>query len=488
MTRFRMLRALPVSSRRGSSHTGPRRRCGRCCSSRPPTTAYRLVRGWIDDPRAPRSRSRTRATSSRSSARWSSSSSPRVQAWIGATSSIGDFASWIYINAQISVTLGALVFLYLFHNRSFYFVRNMFMVAMGDRARRLRVFPTAPPRFFPEWGFVDTVSDFTGVQPRQRHRQRALQPLRRRPVDARRFALMIGVPLARLVKHRVDAGRSGRVPAAGDVRDRRDRQPLPARRRPRRADRGASPPRRDVARAAAARVGFAPARARHGLMSSRREVRDAPPRADARRARQPGERRELMRNALIESRLTPNAISLTGLVLCVVAAVLVWQELLLPRRRSRSSSARSATRSTGATRGCRGKGTPFGAFLDSTLDRIEEGIVLTAVAYTSPSDGQDVAAARLRDRRARVADGVLHPRPRRGARRRVQGRHRQPRGPRRRSCRSGWCSPKVLGLGDFELLGRVRLRAGGAGHRHRRCSASSTCARAERARGGRDDL
>ena len=27
-----------------------------------------------------------------------------------------------------------------------------------------------------------------------------------------------------------------------------------------------------------------------------------------------------------------------------------------------------------------GKGTPFGAFLDSTLDRIEEGIVLAAVA------------------------------------------------------------------------------------------------------------
>ena len=28
-----------------------------------------------------------------------------------------------------------------------------------------------------------------------------------------------------------------------------------------------------------------------------------------------------------------------------------------------------------------GKGTLFGAFLDSTLDRIEEGIVLTAVAW-----------------------------------------------------------------------------------------------------------
>ena len=33
----------------------------------------------------------------------------------------------------------------------------------------------------------------------------------------------------------------------------------------------------------------------------------------------------LMRDRLIESRLTPNAISLTGFVLNVVAAVLVWQ-------------------------------------------------------------------------------------------------------------------------------------------------------------------
>src|SRR4051794_41861782 len=40
-----------------------------------------------------------------------------------------------------------------------------------------------------------------------------------------------------------------------------------------------------------------------------------------------GERRELVRNRLIESRLTPNAISLTGLFLNLVAAVLVWEQL-----------------------------------------------------------------------------------------------------------------------------------------------------------------
>ena len=40
-----------------------------------------------------------------------------------------------------------------------------------------------------------------------------------------------------------------------------------------------------------------------------------------------------------------------------------------------------------------GKGTLFGAFLDSTLDRIEEGIVLAAVAGYFAVQGDDVAAA-----------------------------------------------------------------------------------------------
>ncbi len=39
------------------------------------------------------------------------------------------------------------------------------------------------------------------------------------------------------------------------------------------------------------------------------------------------------------------------------------------------------------------KGTAFGAFLDSTLDRIEEGIVLTAVAVTFAQDQNEAAVA-----------------------------------------------------------------------------------------------
>src|SRR6201993_3607825 len=104
-----------------------------------------------------------------------------------------------------------------------------------------------------------------------------------------------------------------------------------------------------------------------------------------------GTTHELIRNRLIESRLTPNAISLTGFVLNVAAAALVVDRLFflagiafivgsvmdtLDGRYSRMS----------------GKGTPFGAFLDSTLDRLEEGIVLAAVGAYFASRGMQVAA------------------------------------------------------------------------------------------------
>jgi CDP-diacylglycerol---glycerol-3-phosphate 3-phosphatidyltransferase len=123
----------------------------------------------------------------------------------------------------------------------------------------------------------------------------------------------------------------------------------------------------------------------------------APPSAprrprDGRQIRSTQEFRAFARDRLIESRLTPNAISIVGLALNLAAAVLVTQRLFflagvafivgsvmdtLDGRYSRMS----------------GKGTLFGAFLDSTLDRIEEGIVLAAVAGYFAAVGDDFAAA-----------------------------------------------------------------------------------------------
>lgn len=127
---------------------------------------------------------------------------PAVQAWAQGTGVLEDAASWVYVNAQTSVTVGALAFLYLFHNRSFYFVRNMFMVAMGLALIGYVVYPTAPPRFFPEWGFEDSVSSMFGVTPTSPINA-LFNPYAAVPSMHVCFALLISVPLARLCKHRV---------------------------------------------------------------------------------------------------------------------------------------------------------------------------------------------------------------------------------------------------------------------------------------------
>lgn len=100
----------------------------------------------------------------------------------------------------------------------------------------------------------------------------------------------------------------------------------------------------------------------------------------------------VVRNRLIESRLTPNAISITGLVFNVAAAVLVLQDYFFLAGVSFIVGSVMDTLDGRYSR-MSGKGTPFGAFLDSTLDRIEEGVVLTAVAAYFAERGDSFAAA-----------------------------------------------------------------------------------------------
>ena len=112
----------------------------------------------------------------------------------------------------------------------------------------------------------------------------------------------------------------------------------------------------------------------------------------ARQPRTAGEVRALAREALIESRLTPNAISLTGFVLNVVAAVLITQRyFFLAGIAFIAGSLMDML--DGLYSRISGKGTRFGAFLDSTLDRIEEGLVLTAVAAYFADRGDELATA-----------------------------------------------------------------------------------------------
>jgi CDP-diacylglycerol--glycerol-3-phosphate 3-phosphatidyltransferase len=104
------------------------------------------------------------------------------------------------------------------------------------------------------------------------------------------------------------------------------------------------------------------------------------------------EMRVVARNRLIESRLTPNAISMAGLVGNLVAAFLITQgEFFFAGIAFILGSVMDTL--DGRYSRMSGKGTPFGAFLDSSLDRIEEGIVLAAIGGEFAKRGDDVAVA-----------------------------------------------------------------------------------------------
>jgi hypothetical protein len=128
---------------------------------------------------------------------------PSVQAWASGSHVVMVSASWLYVNAQTSITIGALVYLYLRRNRSFYFVRNMILIAMPLALIGYVVFPTAPPRFLPEWGFIDTVADLTPVNVSHSSASMSLlfNPYAAVPSMHVAFAIMIAWPLARLARH-----------------------------------------------------------------------------------------------------------------------------------------------------------------------------------------------------------------------------------------------------------------------------------------------
>ena len=128
---------------------------------------------------------------------------PGVQAWVNHKKWLMDIADSSYLNAHYVCTIGALVWIYLKRNDSFYFVRNMFMVAMAFALIGYAVYPTAPPRLMPEWGFTDSIQQFTGITVEHGPSSALLNLYAAIPSMHVCFALMIGWPMARLVRNPV---------------------------------------------------------------------------------------------------------------------------------------------------------------------------------------------------------------------------------------------------------------------------------------------
>ena len=126
---------------------------------------------------------------------------PGLQAWALGEAWIVTAANWMYVNSHFVVTTTFLLWLYLARNHAFYYVRNMFMVAMGLALVLYLTFPTAPPRFMPEWGFTDTVAAFVGEAAEQ-SASVLYNPFAAVPSMHVAFALMIAIPAVKLVRAR----------------------------------------------------------------------------------------------------------------------------------------------------------------------------------------------------------------------------------------------------------------------------------------------
>jgi phosphatidylinositol phosphate synthase len=100
---------------------------------------------------------------------------------------------------------------------------------------------------------------------------------------------------------------------------------------------------------------------------------------------------------LEQTSVTPNALSVAGVALCIAGAVVVYFEyksewlFLAGAALFVLGSILDILDGALARRG--GKGTPFGAFMDSTVDRVGEGFMLGAIALVLMREGSEWGVA-----------------------------------------------------------------------------------------------
>ena len=296
------------------------------------------------------------------------------------------------------------------------------------------VFPTAPPRFLPELGFRDSVAEFTGVGAQTSNL--LVNPYAAVPSMHVAFALMLAVPMARMSRHAAVRALWGAYPAlvtftvvatanhwwldavlgARDRGARGDRRAGPAGpRAPGRLGVGTRTARRprvsgpwQRALGSAADVD-ATDREAHARPRQRRHVlRGRPPEAD--RVAADAERDLAHGLRPVRRRRRPG---------------LAGPPVLGRPRLRRRLGVRHARRPLLAHVG-QGHAVRRLPGLDPRPDR--GGRRARRRRRAVLAGRQRPRGGRRRDRRAGVADGLLHPRAGRGAGRRVQGRHRRPRG------------------------------------------------------------
>jgi hypothetical protein len=110
--------------------------------------------------------------------------------------------SWTYWLSQFTVLGLALLWVYLRRNDVFARFRNLIMLANVIGLAGYVFMPTAPPRMFPDFGFVDTLARFASLNHGSGLIQLASNPYAAMPSLHSADALIVGIVMALVVRRR----------------------------------------------------------------------------------------------------------------------------------------------------------------------------------------------------------------------------------------------------------------------------------------------
>jgi membrane-associated phospholipid phosphatase len=114
-----------------------------------------------------------------------------------------DVFNWTYWLSQFPVIGLALLWIYLFRNEAFLRVRNWILATNLLGLVGYVLMPTAPPRMYPEEGFVDTLAASSLLNHGSGLIQLAANPYAAMPSVHAADALIVGFAMAMLVRSRV---------------------------------------------------------------------------------------------------------------------------------------------------------------------------------------------------------------------------------------------------------------------------------------------
>jgi membrane-associated phospholipid phosphatase len=122
------------------------------------------------------------------------------QRWIHSSELLTTLTSWTYWMSQFTVVGLTLLWVYLRRNDAFLRFRNTIMLANVIGLAGYALLPTAPPRMFPSFGFVDTLAAFSSVNHGSGLVELASNPYAAMPSLHAADALIVGVVLATVVR------------------------------------------------------------------------------------------------------------------------------------------------------------------------------------------------------------------------------------------------------------------------------------------------